>query len=97
MPKADCYQKIRSGKTDIWSYLPQEYADSAFMFGAKYQRTELTVEQAITAMQQVADNICLSEIGLGFEIVVMKFLRQELTQSEKASDVEEDLSGMSNE
>jgi len=97
LPKADCYQKIRSAKTDIWSYLPPEYADSAFMLGAKYQRTELNVEQAITAMQQLADNICLSEIGLGFEIVVMKFLRQELTQSEKASDVEEDLSGLSNE
>jgi hypothetical protein len=48
-------------------------------------------------MQQVADNICLSEIGLGFEIVVLKFLRQELSSSERVSDVEEDLSGMSNE
>lgn len=93
VPTADCYQKIRSGKTDIWSYLPSEYADSAFLCGAKYQRTELTVEQAIAAMQQLADNICLTEIGLGFEIVVLKFLRQELTQKEKASDVEEDLSG----
>jgi hypothetical protein len=73
--------------------LPQEYADSAFLMGAKYQRTELTEEQAITAMQQVADHICLTEIGLGFEIVVMKFLRQELTNKERASDVEEDLSG----
>ena len=97
MPKADCYQKIRSGQNDMWSYLPPEYADSAFMFGAKYQRTELTLEQSITAMQQLADNLCLSEIGLGFEIVVMKFLRQELTHSEKASDVEEDLSGLSKE
>jgi hypothetical protein len=97
LPKADCYQKIRSGKTDMWAYLPTEYADSAFLFGAKYQRTELTCEQAITAMQQLSDNLCMSEIGLGFEIVVLKFLRQELTNSEKASDVEEDLSGMSDE
>ena len=97
LPKADCYQKIRSGKTDMWAYLPSEYADSAFLFGAKYQRTELTCEQAITAMQQLSDNLCMSEIGLGFEIVVLKFLRQELTNSEKASDVEEDLSGMSHE
>jgi len=95
MPKADSYQKIRSGKTDIWSYLPEEFADSAFMLGAKYQRTELNSEKAIAAMQQLADTICMSEIGLGFEIVVLKFLRQELTNSEKASDVEEDLSGMS--
>ena len=97
LPKADCYQKIRSGKTDMWAYLPTEYADSAFMLGAKYQRTELTSEQAIAATQQLADNICMSEIGLGYEIVVLKFLRQELTSSEKASDVEEDLSGLSHE
>jgi hypothetical protein len=35
----------------------------------------------------------MTEIGLAFEIVVMKFLRQELTHKERASDVEEDLSG----
>lgn len=93
LPKADNYQKIRSGKADIWAYLPSEYSDSAFLFGAKYQRTELTSEQAIQAMQQLADNLCLSDIGLGFEIVVLKFLRQELSASEKQSDVHEDLSG----
>jgi hypothetical protein len=97
MPKADCYQKIRAGKTDMWSYLPAEYAESAFLLGAMYQRAELTCEKAITAMQQLADNLCLSEIGLGFEIVVLKFLRQELTHNEKVSDVEEDLSGLSRE
>jgi hypothetical protein len=97
LPKADCFQKIRSGKTDMWVYLPPEYADNAFLFGAKYQRTELTSEQAISAMQQLADNLCLSEIGLGFEIVVLKFLRQELSTAERASDVQEDLSGMSDD
>lgn len=95
--KADSYQKIRSGKSDMWVYLPTEYAERAFLFGAKYQRTELTTEQAITAMQQLADNLCRSDIGLGFEIVVLKFLRQELSSSEKASDVNEDLSGMSDD
>jgi hypothetical protein len=97
LPKADPFQKIRSGKNDMWVYLPTEYADRAFLCGAKYQRTELTSEQAIKAMQQLADNVCLSEIGLGFEIVVLKFLRQELTAAERVSDVDEDLSGMSNE
>jgi hypothetical protein len=97
LPKSDIYQKIRSGKTDIWVYLPQQFADSAFLLGAKYQRTELNSEQAITAMQQLADNLCRLEIGLGFEIVVLKFLRQELSKSERASDVQEDLSDMTNE
>lgn len=96
LPKADVYQKIRSGKTDMWVYLPSEFADTAFMIGAKYQRTEMTSEQSIEAMQKLADTICLTEIGLGFEIVVLKFLRQELSNSERASDVQEDLSGLGN-
>jgi hypothetical protein len=93
-PEADCYQKISTGKTEIWAYLPDEFAESAFLLGAKYQRTELTSEQAITAMQKLADHICMSEIGLGFEVVVLKFLRQELTQSEKAPGADEELGGL---
>ena len=93
-PKADCYQKVRSGKSDIWVYLPTEYAERAFLFGAKYQRTELNSEQAIASMQQLADTICRSEIGLSYEIEVLKFLRHELSAVERKSDVQEDLSGM---
>lgn len=91
IPQADLYQKIRSGKSDIWVYLPGEYADRAFMFGAKYQKTELSLEQAIASMQQMADNLCRMEIGLSFEIPVLKFLRQELSAAQRKSDVDEDL------
>ena len=94
-PEADCYQKILTGKTEIWAYLPPEFAESAFLLGAKYQRTELSAEQAISAMQLLADQICMSEIGLGFEVVVLKFLRQELTQSDKAPGEDEDLGSLS--
>ena len=93
-PKADCYQKVRSGKSDIWVYLPTEYAERAFLFGAKYQRTELNSEQAIASMQQLADTICRQEIGLSYEIDVLKFLRHELSAVERNADVQEDLSGM---
>ena len=96
-PKADCYQKVRSGKSDIWVYLPTEYAERAFLFGAKYQRTELNSEQAIASMQQLADTICRSEIGLSYEIDVLKFLRHELSAVERNADVQEDLSGMPSE
>lgn len=91
LPQADLYQKIRSGKTDHWVYLPVEIVDRAFMFGAKYQRTELSTEQAIDAMQQLADQLCRLEIGLNFEIPVLKFLRQELSAAQRKSDVDEDL------
>lgn len=93
LPTADAYQKVRSGKSDIWVYLPTEYAERAFLFGAKYQRTELSSEQAISSMQQLADTVCRSDIGLGFQVEVLKFLRQELSAAERKSDVQEDLSG----
>jgi hypothetical protein len=91
LPKADIYQKVRSGKSDIWVYLPTEYAERAFMFGAKYQRTELSSEQAIASMQQLADTVCRTDIGLSYEIEVLKFLRHELSAAERQSDVHEDL------
>ncbi len=94
-PKADTYQKVRSGKSDIWVYMPPEYAQRAFLFGVLYQRTELSLEQAISSMQQLADLVCRTDIGLGFQVEVLKFLRQELNAAERKSDVQEDLSGMS--
>ncbi len=90
MPKADEYQKVRSGKSDIWVYLPTEYAERAFLFGAKYQRTELSSEQAITSMQQLADTVCRGDIGLGFQVEILKFLRRELSATERESDVHDD-------
>ncbi len=94
LPKAEVFQKVRSGKTDMWVYLPQEYAERAFLFGAKYQRTELSLEQAILSMQQLSDTVCKGDIGLGFEIEVLKFLRQELSAAERKSDTQEDFSNM---
>lgn len=89
LPSAEEYQSLRSGKADIWAYLPIEYADRAFVFGAKYQRTELTTEQAISSMQQLADLICRTELGLDSQVVVLKFLRQELSAADKQSDLQE--------
>jgi hypothetical protein len=91
LPSAEEFQSIRSGKADIWVYLPIEYADRAFMFGAKYQRTELSLEQAITSMQQLADLVCRTELGMDTQVTVLKFLRQELSQADRQSDVQEDL------
>ena len=89
--EADFYQKIPLGKTAMWAYLPAEFAQSAYLLGAKYQTTELSAEQAIAAMQQLADTLCMSKLGLGYEIVVLKFLRQEQALNEKAANLQENL------
>lgn len=94
LPKADCYQKVRAGTADIWVYLPMEFAERAFICGAKYQRTELGMEAAINAMQQIADQVFRFELGMDGSLLVLKFLRQELSAAEKKADVHEDLDGL---
>lgn len=97
LPKAEEFQKVRSGKSDIWVYIPLKYAERAFLYGAKYQRTEMSSEQAIVSMQQLADWITRSEIAYETQVIVLKFLREELSQADKQADVQEDLAGFSDE
>ena len=94
LPKASCYQKVRSGTADIWVYLPEDFSERAFACGAKYQRTELTMEAAIDAMQQLADQVFRFELGMEGSLLVLKFLRQELSAAEKMLDVHEDISDL---
>lgn len=95
LPKAEEFQRVRSGKSDIWVYLPMKFAERAFLYGAKYQRTEMSSEQAIVYMQQLADWVTRSEIGFEQEVIVLKFLREELSQADMQADVSEDLGGLS--
>lgn len=97
LPKAEEFQRVRSGKSDIWVYIPIKYAERAFLYGVKYQRTEMSSEQAIVSMQQLADWITRSEIGFENQVIVLKFLREELSQSYMQADVQEDLGGMSDD
>lgn len=77
-PKASKFQKIRSGDTDIYAYLPEEFADEAFALGARYQRTELSAPKAIEAMQALAHQISHYELRLEAPFQVLDFLREEL-------------------
>lgn len=95
LPKASPFQKVRSGTHDIWVYLPQEFSDRAFMYGSKYQRTELGMQAAIDAMQQLAEQIFRFELGTDCSLLALKFLRQELSEAQEKSDVQEDSSGLS--
>jgi hypothetical protein len=84
-PQAPEFQCIKSGGRDLWVYVPQEYADQAFALGGRYQKTELSAEQAILEMQSVADQIFLMELKLEQSFEVLQFLREELTQSPGSS------------
>lgn len=90
LPGASEFQKIRAGETEIYVYLPEDYANEAFGLGAKYQKTEITADKAIDAMQALANQISYYELRLKEPFVVMNFLREELAaqaaQAESDSD-----------
>jgi hypothetical protein len=86
-PEPTEYQKIKSGENDIYVYLPEEYAFEAFNLGVRYQKTEITAEQAINAMQGLADQICMYEFRLDEPFEVLQFLREELAGGDAGSDL----------
>ena len=77
-PEPSEYQKIKSGDNEIFVYLPEEYSFEAFNLGVRYQRTEITAQQAIDAMQGMANQICMYEFRLDEPFEVLQFLREEL-------------------
>lgn len=79
LPEPSLFQKIKSGDTEIYVYLPEEYAHEAYSLGGKYQRAEIPAAQAIEAMQGLANQICMYELKLNEPFQVLQFLRDELS------------------
>jgi hypothetical protein len=78
-PTASEFQQVPAVSGDkVWVYLPQEYADLAFSLGASYQRTDLSAQQAIDAMQGLANQIFSTELGIHDNFMVLQFLRNEI-------------------
>lgn len=77
-PVATQFQSVQSTSGTVVAYLPEEYAQEAFSLGARYQKTELSAEQAISAMQTLADKIFLQDIKMDQPLQVLQFLREEV-------------------
>jgi hypothetical protein len=82
LPVASKFQKIRAGESDIYAYLPEEYANEAFVMGARYQKMELSAQKAIEAMQAMANQISYYDLRLQEPFQVLSFLRDELAAEE---------------
>jgi hypothetical protein len=78
IPEAPLFHQILSGERLIYIYLPMEYAEVAFALGARYQRAEITAQQAIDAMQGLANQLYLYDLRLDEPLQVMQFLREEI-------------------
>lgn len=86
MPTPSKFQKIRSGESEVFVYLPEEYVNEAFILGSKYQKTEVTAQKAIEAMQALANQISYYELRLQEPFVVLTFLRDELAAEAAAAE-----------
>jgi len=87
-PKANEYQVIKSVNGELLTYLPLPYAERIFKLGMRYQTMEITAEQAVELVQQVADQISL-ELQLKEPFVALEFLRNELNQGDDESPEQE--------
>ncbi len=95
-PKAHEFQVIKSVNGELLTYLPLPYAERIFKLGMRYQTVEITAEQAVDLVQQVADQISL-ELQLKEPFVALEFLREELKvasgESVSGEDGQDDGSG----
>jgi hypothetical protein len=88
LPKTSEYQTIKAVNGDIVSYLPLPYCERVFRLGMRYQTMEITAEQAIEMVQQVADQVSL-ELQLEKPFVALEFLREELKSDPGAESASE--------
>lgn len=90
-PTPSKFQKIRTGDSDVYAYLPEEYVTEAFGLGARYQKAELPAVKAIEAMQALANQISYYDLRLEEPFQVLSFLREELAaQAAAAQPVADD-------
>lgn len=80
----DPFKLIKSEKGTVVSYIPLEQAKKVFDIGAAYQKSSIDEQQAINGAQGVMDKIC-EDLGIGEEIAVLSFLRDD---DEESSDPE---------
>lgn len=85
-PQAARFQKIKSGETEVYVYMPDEFVNDIFSLGAKYQRTQITAAQAIDAVQNIVNQLCRYELGLEEPFQALTFLREELEAQAKAEE-----------
>lgn len=87
VPEPQLFQQVKVGEKTVWAYLPEDFVNPAFILGARYQKTDITAQQAIAEMQALADQLCRYELRLDPPFTVLQFLRDELA-AEQESDTE---------
>ena len=79
-PRAPCPQyyhlvKVASSDNKVWTWIPEEYTDSIFNLGCKFQTVSIGLDDAISQTQVIADTICKEHLKLEKSFTVLDFLR----------------------
>ena len=76
-PVANSYQRVKTVAGEIYTYLPEEFAEEIFRLGAMYQTLQIDIAKAITLGQEIAARVSY-DLGLDDPFVALQFLRDEV-------------------
>ena len=86
-PTTSEYTKLMTANGEVWSYIPEEYAQLVFKYGMQYQSVEITGPKAIDSVQKISDAVAI-ELKLDKPLVALEFLREQLTSEGVDVDAE---------
>ena len=90
-PVTSEYMKLMTASGEVWSYLPDEYAELVFKYGMQYQSVEITGPKAIDSVQKISNAIAI-ELRLEKPLVALEFLREQLVA--EGVDVEAEIAAL---
>lgn len=93
-PTTNEYMKLVSASGEVWSYLPEEYAQLVFKYGMQYQSVAITGPKAINCVQKVSDAVAI-ELKLDKPLIALEFLREQLTA--EGVDVDGEIAAMADD
>ena len=86
--------KLVSASGEVWSYLPEEYAQLVFKYGMQYQGVAITGPKAIDCVQKVSNAVAI-ELKLDKPLIALEFLREQLTA--EGVDVDGEIAAMADD
>ena len=86
-PVAGEYMKLMTASGEVWSYLPDEYAQLVFKYGMQYQGVHITGPKAIDNVLKISNAIAI-ELKLEKPLVALEFLREQLASEGVDVDAE---------
>ena len=93
-PTTSEYMKLVSASGEVWSYLPEEYAQLVFKYGMQYQSVEITGPKAIDCVQKISNAVAI-DLKLDKPLIALEFLREQLTA--EGVDVDGEIAAMADD